>query len=330
MLHSIFGSNRPFVLGVLLLPIILLVVLTGIYLEPSGNELGGPLFDWLMGYLGDSKWLLLLCGMVVNLTSASVLNFASNGHSFNRKENFFPALVFLLFGSINLTWWYLNPVSIAILFFLLALRRLLRIYRVQAVTGNLFDVGFFLAMGALFFPPMILTFPLIWMSLLQLRAFDFREWLVPITGLLIPFIYTGMVYFFNDFTFDASEFLAVEDGLPNSLVPEPGVGFTALSIFTFVLAAIGSFIFITNMRVSTVHKKNAKKVMVWSTLFLVITLFYGLLLTEESHFILLISIPIAISLGDFFLSDKRQVIVLTAFYVWVIAAFCYPLFASIF
>lgn len=331
MLHSTFGSNRPFVLGILLLPILLLVVLTGFNLEPPKNELGGPLFDWLASYLGDSKWILLLFGTLVNLSSALVLNFTSNTHNFNRSENFFPALVFLFMGSLDLTWWYFNPVSIGILFFLLALRRLLGIYRLQEVTGNLFDVGFFLAVAGLLFPPMILTFPLIWMSLLQLRTFNFREWLVPLSGLLVPMIYAGLVYFFNAYILDGSEFLTVEDAKVNALVPGQGGWLMAFLIFTFVLAVIGSYIFITDMRVSTVHKKNAKKVMIWSTLFVVITLIYGLLLTEISHhLILLISVPVSIALGDFFLSNNRKVVVLALFYIWVITSFCYPLFTSIF
>ncbi len=331
MLHSLFGSNRSFVSSLLLLPIILFVVLAGLNLEVPSTDLGGPLFDWLISFLGGSKWVLLICGMIVNMASALVLNIVSNAHNFNRRENFYPAITFILIGSLDLTWWYLNPVSIGILFFLLALRRLLRIYRVQEVTGKVFDAGFLLAMAALFFPPMVIAFPLIWMSLVQLRSFNFREWLVPVTGFLVPAIFVGVIYFYHGYTFEPSEYYAFsEDGL-NTNSENQGGGYLAFLLFTLAISVVGAYIFITDMQVSTVHKKNAKKVMVWSSLFLILTSIYCLFLADNAqHLVVLAAVPISIALGDFFLSTKRKMVIIGLFYAWILTAFIYPLLATIF
>lgn len=327
MLHTLFGSNRPFALAFLFLPALVFGVLAGLFTEVPEFVLGGPMFDWLNSSIGSYKWLSIFLGVLINMGSAMLLNTISNEHSLNRKENFFPALVFILFTATNLTWWYFNPVSVAVLFFLLALRRLLPIYRVQAVTSNVFDAGFLLAVAASFFPPMVLTFPLVWISLIQLRSFDFREWLVPLSGILVPGLYLAAYYYYQGYELDYSEYLIYTNS-SISLEGNPNNWYLAFLVISIVMSIVGFAFFVSDMQVSTVHKKNTKRVFIWSAITLVATLVYTLYLPGADYSLFwLIGIPVAISLGDFFNYQKRQMVISLLFYAWLILALCHPLFS---
>src|SRR5690606_26963099 len=99
----------------------------------------------------------------------------------------------------------LNPVLIGNIFVLLALRRILRMYRVQEITSMIYDAGVFLALGVLFFPLLIFVVPLLWLSLKQLRTFNIREWVVPIIGLLTPMAFAVVLFWWQGYTIGVSE-----------------------------------------------------------------------------------------------------------------------------
>src|SRR5690554_1786237 len=178
MIHSTFGSNRPMVFGVLLIPAIIYGVLALNFAQAPVHTLGGPLFDLLVGYV-STPYISVILGLIVNLIGAFLVNLLFNSHDYSERENYFPALFYFLLASLELSWIYLNPVLIGNVFVLLALRRILRMYRVQEITSMIYDAGFFLALGALFFPLLVFVFPLLWLSLIQLRTFNLREWTVP-------------------------------------------------------------------------------------------------------------------------------------------------------
>src|SRR5690606_11515666 len=142
----------------------------------------------------------------VNLIGAFLVNLLYNSHDYPERENYFPALFYFLLASLELSWIYLNPVLIGNIFVLLALRRILRMYRVQEITSMIYDAGFFLALGALFFPLLIFVFPLLWLSLKQLRTFNFREWIVPLVGLLTPGVFTWAVFWWKGYSLNVAEY----------------------------------------------------------------------------------------------------------------------------
>ncbi len=144
MVHSVFGSNRPMVLGFLIVPAIAFGVLASYFTQVPVHPLGGPLFDWLYIALSDSS-ILLTVGIVINLTGAFLVNLLYNAHNYAERENYFPALIYFLFASLQLSWEFLNPVMVGNVFVLLALRRILSMYRVQEITSMIYDASLFLS-----------------------------------------------------------------------------------------------------------------------------------------------------------------------------------------
>jgi len=309
------------VLGILAIP----AVLFGVYAYsnvPQPEVLaGGPLFDLLEQHILQVKWIHLTLGMAVNIFAAIVLNRISNRHEYSVKENYFPGLLYFFFVSLDPQWIYLNPISISNVIIFLALRRLLAIHRVQDASSKVFDSGLFIGFGSLLFPPLILVIPLIWLSLAQLRTFSFREWLVPLSGFLIPFLYASLYYWWYGLEVQLTEFTS-------NLSPGWGGVFrgdtpveTAFIACSIGISFFGMVRFFSGLASSTVNQKNTRIVFLWmgATLLLLYSYVSSLSIGVAGS-PMLMAAQFSIFGSVFFLIEKRRKIVSSLFYIWLAGA----------
>lgn len=331
MIYSIFGSNRTVVLGLLAAPALAFGTLALFHTASPVMPLGGLVFDGLYALI-PLPFIQILLGVVVNLIGAVLINHLYNAHDYADRENYFPALFYLLFTSLQLSWQYFNPVLIGNVFILLALRRILRMYRVQEITGMIYDAGVFLGIAALFYPPFIIAFPLLWMSLIQLRTFNIREWIVPITGLLTPLIYAALFYWWFDLKFDPAQYFQLMPLHFQSLLSTHSILFYFLLIFTLFVFFAGFLIFIREMGISTVHKKNTKKVFITLTFILGVVWLASIALNDDQTGLPgLLAIPVSVYGGVLFSRARRRKKLMTAiFYIWVLLLVLYPIFTEVF
>lgn len=328
MIHSLFGSNRPLVISLLIIPAILYGLLTFFDGQVPVHPLGGPLFDVLNSYL-QPPILSIIAGLIVNLIGAFLINLLYNEHDYAERVNYFPALIYFLLASLQTSWIYLNPVLIGNIFVLLALRRMLRMYRVQEITSMIYDAGLFLALGALFFPLLVLVFPLLWLGLVQLRTFNFREWIVPLVGLLTPTIFTLVGFWWFDYTLDISEFIRFSDLQTDVLFASHSFWYLPVLFLSVFILFAGLIIFIRDMNTSTVHKQNTKKVFITTSIFMLIVCLYGLALeSTQTGMFTALAIPVSVYTGVYFSRTRRKNLVLILFYIWIALLFLYPVLAA--
>lgn len=328
MIHSLFGSNRPPVFSLLIIPAILYGLLTFFNGQVPVHPLGGPLFALLNSYLHPPV-LSIIAGLIVNLSGAFLLNLLYNEHSYAERVNYFPALIYFLLASLQTSWIYLNPVLIGNIFVLLALRRMLRMYRVQEITSMIYDAGVFLALGALFFPLLVLVFPLLWLSLIQLRTFNIREWIVPLVGLLTPTIFTIVGFWWFDYTLDISEFMSFSQPQINEMFVSHGFWYLPVLFLSAFILFAGLIVFVRDMNTSTVHRQNTKKVFITASIFMLVVCLYGLgLESAQPGMFTSLAIPVSVYTGVYFSRPRRKTLVLILFYIWVALLFFYPVLAS--
>jgi hypothetical protein len=325
MLKTIFASNRPQVIVLLAIPALGFGILSWLYASPPEMTFGGPAFDWIWNYIGSNKLVSILLGVAVNLWCAYLANSISNAHSYMDKENYLPSLVLFLFLSIHLEWNYLNPASIGLLFVLLALRRILKVYRVQNVTSKLFDAGFLIGLGILFFPPLLLILPLIWVSLGRLRSFNLREWLVPLGGIMVPAIYAASFYWWFGYQLDFSEYIDFEAFKTAKLLERNSPFDYVFGALSTIVAIGGALSFAADMSTSTVHKKNTKAVFLWTSFFLLLLYLYMAALSADSSYnILILALPIGVFAASLFMIQKRKTLLDLVFYFWITLALLSP------
>lgn len=196
----------------------------------------------------------------------------------------------------------------------------------------IYDAGVFLGIAALFYPPFILAFPLLWISLIQLRTFNIREWIVPFTGLLTPVIYAAIFYWWFELKFDPMHYFQLEPLHFNSLISAHSFLFYLVLIFSTFVFLAGLLIFIREMGISTVHKKNTKKVFVTLTFIIGVVWLVSIALNEgQTGLPGLLAIPVSVFGGVLFSRvRRRKKLVITVFYIWLLLLIVYPLFTEVF
>src|SRR5690606_10056543 len=76
--------------------------------------------------------------------------------------------------------------------------KLLLIYRRPEIKSVMFDLGLLVATGTLFYFPFITLFLLLWINLILLRPFNWREWTAGIVGFLTIYFILFIMYFWLD------------------------------------------------------------------------------------------------------------------------------------
>jgi hypothetical protein len=330
MVHSAFGSNRPIVLSFLIAPAIALIV-AAMYSSNYGEYgLAGPASDILSDALrGFPIWRRSL-GMVLILGNAVLLNFISNKHDFATSENYFPALTFLGFVALDFQNIDLHPILFANLFALLALRRLLTVYRANSALSIGFDSGLLLSVAILFFPPAVLLLPLPWLVFIQVRPFNLKEWFSPFTAIITIALYGFAFYFVGGYTLTLNEFLFLSTASPEFSEVQSGVAWILIiSVFT-ILSALGLIGFFSDIAKSTLRKKSTKYIFLWITFLMILEYGYvSILNTDQSSPWLILATPVAVFMGSYFSRKaKRPQITLVLFYLWLTATAGFMIFAN--
>lgn len=198
MLLSIFRSNQ------LLLSLLLLFYAGLLHLSAFWNGAPwqaaqyGVLSELVYDWAGKSGWIpqvITVILLFIHGTMLSALNFT---HRLIDEINLFPGLFYVLIACLLPEFLYLSPLHLANTFYLLALIDLMAIYNQPRSAGFIFNAGMWIGIGSLFYFSWFIFILLAFIALNILRAFDIRERLMVLAGVLVPYILTALYFFWID------------------------------------------------------------------------------------------------------------------------------------
>lgn len=236
MLSNILKNN---VIGSVLTVLLLgaagffVVLKRGVFPLPASAE--GVLYSSLLQY-NESRILLLLLSAASLLGGAFLLNFILNSNETLSRSSFFPAFVMVLISSEALCSYDFHPGFTANLLIILGMMRMMQSYRVDEAKAMFFDGAFMISSATLIYFPALTLLPMVFVCLLVLRPFVWREWALALMGIITPHLLAGSVMYvmgrlhryYNEGMFAGFSFSAFQ--------PEFGAQY-------FVLACIG-FLFL--------------------------------------------------------------------------------------
>lgn len=330
MIYSTFGTNRPIVLVLLVIPAVALLVFASFIALPAEHLLGGPTTDALIGWLSYSDLFRRVGGMVLIMGNAVLLNSLYNKHDFATNQNHYPALIYLIVVAINFDNIDIQPPLFASLLILLALRRLLLVYRAGNVLSIGFDSALFLSLGVLFYPPAAILILLPWFVFVQVRPFNLKEWLVPITGIALVVFYVFIYYFLGEHSFMPYEFFDLGIERFTLMSTNGNWSYYLLVSCLLILAAIGVFSFLNRVSKSNLRKKTTKYIFLWLTFLLGLTTLYSSFLeTICSSNLLLLALPFSVFSGALFaVKSRRPALPAIMFYSWFACSILYAIFSN--
>ncbi len=107
---------------------------------------------------------------------------------FINERTFLPATLYILFSALFPQCQVLNPVLPAVVFLMLAIRRIMDSYRKPDIAYNFFDAGILISIGSLFYANMIWFGLLVIVGIAIIRTGNIKEIGIAILGLVTPYI----------------------------------------------------------------------------------------------------------------------------------------------
>lgn len=187
MISSFFSKSKP-IHFVIVSVILLFVFLSTTFFSLENNELNLLIVFRQIGLF------------LVSLSSVFILEFLVSRNKLTNK-NSYQILFFVLFMALFPETILNTKALLANLFILLALRRLVSLRTQKELKKKIFDAAFWISIATLLYFWAALFFILIFAALILFSISDFKNWIVPITGILTVLIISTAYMITKDIDF---------------------------------------------------------------------------------------------------------------------------------
>lgn len=256
-----------------------------------------------------------LAGLFIAL-NAFQLNFLFNKHEFLEKNNYAPALFYVILMSFSHSFYQLDAVLIAHFFMLQALRLLFRLRANEVNPRYGFDGAFFIGLAATFLPPFSGLIIIFWFAAWALQPYTLRQWIIMLVGFLIP-IANGLTYWW--FSGHLISLNILKHATKFDYQDIVYYATAAALVILFLLSIIGIRI---RSRISSIRFKKLNRSLLW---FLVGTIFLGvaeMIFYQQAEWISLMFIPLSFFFTFAFIHKIWQKVASIFFYLtFIIAVF---------
>lgn len=269
--------------------------------QPAGF---GILSQWVYEAIGTTGTLPSIVAMVLLFIQGAAINVTMANHRLADTVTLFPGLFYILISSALPEFLHLSPLLMANTFLLIAISELLKVYKNPSCANNIFNVGFWVAVASLFYPSYLIFIIFGLMGLNSLRAYSFREWLMLLSGGLVPYILMGAYTFWIDQLniFWNLQFFQNFAFLDFQAQPAPDVYFKIAFVDLFLLVAVFSYSLYVFKKVMQVQKKIG--ILYWALFWSGTTLLFQANIQLDHMLIMAIPLGMMISLNFQSLSNR--------------------------
>ena len=199
---SIFRSYHPAVIFLLLLYVALfrisLFVGSFPFVPPaSSNYLSALTYELLSIAVGNKNYIYHIVALLLVFLQALYFNYIVNRYRILSKSSYLSAMAYALLSSLVIEFTFLTPALMANTFLLFALSTVLSIYKKDKAASSIFDAGLLISIASLFFFPYLAFSFFLLASIVLLRPFNLREYILMLVGLAIPYYFIGVYFFWN-------------------------------------------------------------------------------------------------------------------------------------
>ncbi len=235
--------------------------------------------------------LLLLCA------EAFMLYFIFEKHDILTGRTYLPSVVYITLMSCAPLLTSFHPILLANFFLIWALDPLISLYRNDEAYPLVFNISLLFGLASMCYLPTIILFPIIWIGLFIFHPFNFREWIISLIGISIPFWFLFVYYFWNNELEDAW-YKSVLYPLMHSPRPKPIKNETIyLVISLLLLSALSTSKVLEHLGSTSVKTSKVMSFLFWFIVFGFLSSF--LIPTWTIRDFTFMSIPLAVFIGNY-------------------------------
>jgi 4-amino-4-deoxy-L-arabinose transferase-like glycosyltransferase len=269
------------------------------------GEAENVLYSPINKLIGDSPLLNVILSAIIVVVLAVLIELLIARYQFIRIRTRLPAILFALILGGFMGMHTIHPVYFAAIFLLLAVFRLFAIFDQSKAYTSVFDVGFLLGLGALFYLNLFIVVPAFLMGTIVLgRGTGWREFIILILAFLLPALLAYSYYFYTDQTVELhtvflQNITTSVTTLKNNLFLQIYLGVLAL------LTLLASIDFAQHYDTKKVSSR--KYFMVFFYIFLSSIFSYVLIPSTSQEILVIVAIPVTFLLSNFFVFLKSRI-----------------------
>lgn len=313
---NLFLSNRAST--VIVIPLLLLVFWFGSFFQVLPENINSTyIYTLVYQELTGFPILNRVLGFLIVTVLVFVISRIFNANDFYNKEITIPSLMLIIMIGAWNGFHFFSPIYFSIILLLMAVSRILKIYHQKNVIRELFDASFLIGLAALFYYPIILFVLSIWGFLTIARSFNFREFFIPLLGLLLPFYFLWVAFFYFDIQPDFFNITSATE--VKSLLFQVGLTQRLYLVITVILFVFSLIYLLRVLERAKVQVQHARKFLLLFFLNGVLVYWISLFFFPIIERALFVVVPMAMILPFFFIESKPLVKDLS-FYFWLLAA----------
>lgn len=329
MISRFLKGNQPLVL------IFIFVIGFGLWIHsfiaPIGMALPDdaypmPIAKLLYSTFGKQTMGAIIIACILVIAQGLLLILFNKRYIVINQRTYLPAFFYVLIVSAFVPLQRLSSALVGLFFIYFAIFFIFSIYRKEFALNKLYFASLFISFASLLWAPYAMFFLILLVSLVILRPFIGREWIVSLIGFLTPFFFVFVYYF----VFEDNELnnLYVTLSYNFSLIKEFNALHYSYYIFYGILVLLIVVASITILKNYQKKKIMVRKFFTLNWWFFVIFLLAFVLFKNLGYEILfVISIPISFLLSDYFYMVKKErllsvflgLIIISSIYIQIIA-----------
>ncbi len=306
MIIRIFKESHP--AAFLVVPVFILVFLIVSWHGPGEFVVKNPmpLYDLVLMLTAQiPEWLSGALVFLLLVSQVFHLNYIIGKHEVLYKNSYLPALFMTIFMVMIPQFIAVHPVIFVNSILIFILDKLFRTYKNPYPLPLLFDTCFLIGIATLIYLPSVSLFVLFVIAVLILKPFAWRDWLVGITGLLLPFFFAFLYYFWHDsLKLFQSKFLFSDLGKywdPVGLV---------LRGYRITIVVVTLVFVLTMIRIRQNFYKNSNRVKSYQQVIFIALLIslasLAVTASASAYRFAILTIPVSIMVSYYFLSAKKS------------------------
>jgi hypothetical protein len=302
MVIQLFKNYNPS--SFIIIPFISLIFwINGLLIDQNiNNDFHFPLFHLIIGPIINLEILTTIIAYLLITIQAFILNHIVVKNEILPSPSFLTALFYIMLLSSDISLVNINPIIISNLFIIIGLYKLLESYRKDYAFANIFDASILFSIASLFYTPNIVLTLTIFIGILLLRPVIWREWLIALIGLFLPFIFFLTYLFLNDnlkeFWINNMSYNVKETAVQNSIWFKTMLSVTIL-ILTLSLGKLATSLSGTNKK-----KTKTISLLIWFSCFSTLSFLLIPALTYKHYTTL--AIPFSVFLTHYFFYIKKR------------------------
>ena len=188
--------------NIILLLIFGLMVKLPLFLFPKNikaTELDGGIYQWLISIMPDENGFVtsILAFFLLYLQSLMV-NYLVNEFRMTSRQNFLPAMAYLLITSLMPEWTYLSSAMVASTLVIWMFIKLFSLYNTAVARPHIFNIGVITGISSYIYFPSASFLICMLLGIMILKPFRLNEIILFIFGCLTPYYFHAVYLFLND------------------------------------------------------------------------------------------------------------------------------------